>query len=303
MPDVALGEDISCPNFFRLGDKWMLLCISHSLGCRYYLGEWDADAEQFVPETHERMNWRRNDQDLDWPEYRDFFAPESVLTPDGCRVMWAWLTTLNDQLGLKSIQSLPRELSLGADGTLRIRPLRELESLRNNPVSFSGITLAPEPRMNGGTATKRIARLDGDSYEIQITVDREQAERKRFGFRLFTDDEHGGLLLLIQPENGTLRLGGTEAPYAVAELPAGEDVELRIFVDKCLVEVFANDRQALIAACMDYQKADGFEAYTFGAPTTIEKVEIWRLRSTNQGYLEARKNRIWLPETEPVTKE
>jgi sucrose-6-phosphate hydrolase SacC (GH32 family) len=39
LPDVAIGEDISCPNFFRIGDKWMLLCISHPWGCRYYLGE------------------------------------------------------------------------------------------------------------------------------------------------------------------------------------------------------------------------------------------------------------------------
>ena len=62
LPDTTIGEDISCPNFFRLGDKWMLLCISHSLGCRYYIGDWDAAAEQFVPEKHGRMNWRRDEQ-------------------------------------------------------------------------------------------------------------------------------------------------------------------------------------------------------------------------------------------------
>jgi sucrose-6-phosphate hydrolase SacC (GH32 family) len=55
MPDVARGEDISCANFFPLGNKWMLLCISHPLGCRYYLGDWDAKAEQFVPEQHGRI--------------------------------------------------------------------------------------------------------------------------------------------------------------------------------------------------------------------------------------------------------
>ncbi|MEI7776188.1 MAG: glycoside hydrolase family 32 protein, partial [Verrucomicrobiota bacterium] len=42
MPDVAYGEDVSCPNFFPLGGKWMLLCISHPLGCRYYIGDWDS---------------------------------------------------------------------------------------------------------------------------------------------------------------------------------------------------------------------------------------------------------------------
>lgn len=91
MLDVAKVEDISCPNFFKLGNKWMLLCISHMVGCRYYLGDWDAKAEQFVPETHGRMNWRREDQ-IFWGWGRnDIFAPESVLTPDARRVMWAWL--------------------------------------------------------------------------------------------------------------------------------------------------------------------------------------------------------------------
>lgn len=39
--DVAIGEDISCPNFFKIGNKWMKLCISHPFGYRYYLGDWD----------------------------------------------------------------------------------------------------------------------------------------------------------------------------------------------------------------------------------------------------------------------
>ena len=64
LPDAAIGEDISCPNFFPLGNRWMLLCISHPFGCRYYLGDWDATAEQFVPETHGRMNWRRPEQPI-----------------------------------------------------------------------------------------------------------------------------------------------------------------------------------------------------------------------------------------------
>jgi beta-fructofuranosidase len=298
MPDVSLGEDISCPNFFPLGDKWMLLCISHPLGCRYYLGDWDAGTEQFVPESHGRMNWRREGQDIDWPEYRDYFAPESVLTPDGRRVMWAWLTTLDEALQLKSIQSLPRELSLREDGTLRIRPLRELETLRHDPVTFSDISLAPEPRMNGGTAVERITALEGDAFEIRITIERQQAERKRFGFWLFAGDGHRGLPILVRPETGTLRMGDTEAPFFVADLPPGEDIELRIFIDKYLVELFANDRQALVAAHMDYLGADGLEAYTFGAPITIRKVEIWKMNPTDTGYREARRHRIWLPATE-----
>lgn len=137
LPDVTIGEDISCANFFPLGHdgKWVLLCIAHMQGCRYYIGEWDAEAEQFVPETHGRMNWRREDQGI-WgqPPWRvDYFAPESVLTTDGRRVMWAWLATLgktDDAMDRHTVQSLPRELSLPADGILRINPLTEVGEAR-----------------------------------------------------------------------------------------------------------------------------------------------------------------------------
>lgn len=300
-PDnVAIGEDVSCGNFFPIGDKWMLLCISHPYGCRYYLGDWDAEAEQFVPESHGRMNWRADEQDSNSPlEYRDFFAPESLLTEDGRRVMWAWLTTLHDNvLRAKTIQSLPRELSLSEDGGLRIEPLRELEDQRLGLVTHENIEVVPEARTAGGEATTRIAQLKSDAYEIKITVDREQAERKRFGFRIFTGKQRIGISIYFQPNNGTLRVGGTEAPFKVADLPAGEDVELRIFIDQYLVEVFVNGRQAMVAADMGWQEESGFDAYSWGDPTTIKKVEIWKMKPTNQGYLEARENRIWEIDTE-----
>lgn len=300
-PDnVVIGEDISCGNFFPIGDKWMLLCISHPFGCRYYLGDWDAKAEHFVPERHGRMNWRSDAQNPDSPEeYRDFFAPESVLTADGRRVMWAWLTMLHDNaLRSESLLSLPRELSLWEDGTLRIEPLRELESLRFGLVTHENIEVTPKFRTAGGEATQRIAELKSDAYEIRITIDREQAQRKRFGFRLFTDANRVGLPIYCQPNNGTLRVGDTEAPFAVADLPAGDDVELGIFIDKYLVEVFVNGRQALVAADMDWQAASGFDAYTWGAPTTIKNVEIWKMKPTNRGYFEAKRSKKWHPDVD-----
>jgi sucrose-6-phosphate hydrolase SacC (GH32 family) len=298
LPKVILGEDVSCGNFFPLGRKWMLLCISHALGCRYYVGDWDARAEQFVPQKHGRMNWRRENQPLYDVVYRDFFAPESVLTPDGRRVMWAWCATLDKQIDRKTLQSLPRELSLAADGTLRIKPLRELESLRYDPVTFRDLKVSPAAsNTQGRFATRRLADLDGNALEIRIVIERSQAERKRFGFEVFAADGNAGLPVLIQPESGTLRTGTTEAPFSVSGLAEGEDVELRIYIDKYLVEVFANNRQAMIAAHMDYSGKNGLNAYSFGDATTIKTLEIWKLRATNQGFLEAQRSRIWEPKS------
>lgn len=305
LPDVAIGEDISCPNFFRLGNKWMLLCISHPLGCRYYLGDWDAKKEQFVPQTHGRMNFRREEQSLFGPPaWRvDYFAPESLLTPDGRRVMWAWLATIlkTGEMNGLTLQSLPRELSLAADGSLCIRPLRELETLRREPIKLTDFKVAEVTRQVLPSAiptTVKISTMPGDAAEIRITISRKEAERKLFGFLLFNDGKGNGLPIVFRPETGALRVGTAEAPFSLANLPAGEDLELRIFVDKYLVEVFANGRQALVAAHEDYDNKLDLEAFTVGAPTTLKSVEIWRIEPTNLGFREAQKNRIWEPATE-----
>ncbi|MCC7372422.1 MAG: glycoside hydrolase family 32 protein [Chloroflexi bacterium] len=305
VPDAGIGEDISCPNFFRLGDTWMLLCISHPLGCRYYLGDWDAEAEQFVPTSHARLNWRRDDQPV-WGVHSrtDYFAPESVLTPDGRRVMWAWIRTAGTDAGLRlrTIQALPRELELPADGVLRMRPLRELESLRYEPRQLDNVAIAepvlafadPVPPV-AAPSLQRVLTLDGEAWELRITIPRAEARRKLFGVVLFSDGAGGGLPIVLRPETGTLRVGGTDAPFAVADLPDGEDVELRIFVDRYIVEVFASDRQAVFYA-VDTRPGIGLDAFTVGAPTTLATVEAWKLRPTNAGFLDARQSAIWRPD-------
>ena len=112
---VSINEDVSCADLFKIGDKHMLLCISHRLGCRYYLGDWRN--EQFHPAFHEKMSWVDN----------SFFAPESLLDDRGRRIMWAWIFdspgfATRMGYGWSGTMSLPRVLSLGEDGRLRMTP-------------------------------------------------------------------------------------------------------------------------------------------------------------------------------------
>jgi sucrose-6-phosphate hydrolase SacC (GH32 family) len=305
MPDVAKGEDVSCPNFFKLGDKWVLLCISHPLGCRYYIGSWDTQKEQFVPERHGRLNWRRDGQPMFGLFQRtDFFAPESLLTPDGRRVMWAWLTSIGPENRLlnKTIQSLPRELNVGRDGTLRVSPVRELETLRGDRVGGENVSLSHP--VTGHTAKvppsdasllHRIAELKSEAQELRVAISKEQASRKLMGVILFSDGKGGGLPILLRPETGSIRVGDAEAPFAVSDLDPNEDVELRIFVDKYLVEVFVNDRQSLVSAYFGDRGQPGVDAFTVGAATTLKSVETWSLEPTNHGFLEATTSQVWLP--------
>jgi beta-fructofuranosidase len=116
---------------------------------------WDPDCWlDGETEFHASMNWM-NELNKD----SDLFAPESVLTPDSRRVMWAWSRVkdrLVDVAIQSSIQSLPRELSLPKDGVLRIRPLRELETLRSDERSESNLTI------ESGTPY-RLKEISGDA--------------------------------------------------------------------------------------------------------------------------------------------
>jgi beta-fructofuranosidase len=82
-----------------------------------------------------------------------------------------------------------------------------------------------------------------------------------------------------------------------------EDLDLRIFIDKYLVEVFVNGRQALLNAYMGYRDSGAaLKAYRFhffnSVSTKIRKIEIWKLKPTNEGFLEARESRNWAPDVE-----
>ena len=155
-----------------------------------------------------------------------------------------------------------------------------------------------EPRHNGGNESLKISDMEGDAYEIKATITREQATNKRCGFLLFSDEEKSGFPVIINPVSKAIHVGTTEAPFLVNDLPSDEDLEIRIFIDKYLIEVFVNDRQAVVGAYMDYKENKGIYAYTFGSSTTIKEMRIWKIKPTNQGYLEAKQNRIWETDTE-----
>lgn len=107
----------------------------------------------------------------------------------------------------RSIQSLPRELSLPADGILRIKPLRELEALRSEPVVQENISIPVGANPPFGTLIWHpLAQLPSEAAEIRITIPRDQAARKRFGFRLFGEGKTGGLPIILRPETGTIRV-------------------------------------------------------------------------------------------------
>jgi len=275
---IRRGEDISCPNMFKIGNKWMLLCISHNLGCRYYLG--DFKDEKYLPEFHAMMNWQKagdlgpefhammNGQEED--DLGFFFAPESLLTKDGRRVMWAWL--VGGGLSPIGVQALPRELELPNDGILRIKPLRELECLRYDEKSEKKITVKKDDIY----ILKQIA---GDTLELKVEF--KSSAAKEFGIDVLCNENgENGLRIAVIPASKTLRIGTVNAPF---ELKKGEDLTLRIFIDKNLVEVFANDRQAVASLHAIRWLPARTRLFSKGSDLQVNKVKAWKMKSIYDG--------------------
>ena len=273
---VGRDEDVSCANMFKLGDKWMLLCISHALGARYYLG--DFRDGKYLPERHALLNWAR------W----DFFAPESLETPDGRRVAWSWCTPqhigmqkvdrkkdfpalLNRAVCQDGIQSLPRELSLADDGSLRIRPLRELETLRHDEKSTGEVTVK-------GEGVQVLDGIAGDTLELEVVFSNPKGkdQAKEYGVVLFCDDVgKNGIEIGCGAGRETLTVDYIEPPFELAD---GEDLTMRIFIDKSMVEVFANDRQAAVIWHEPTLERMRIGLYSRGGDS-VARVKSWKKRS------------------------
>ncbi|MHC4213582.1 MAG: glycoside hydrolase family 32 protein, partial [Planctomycetota bacterium] len=238
--DVDINEDISCADLFKIGDKYMLLCISHRLGCRYYLGQWKN--EQFYPEYHERMSW------ID----PDYFAPETLLDDKGRRIMWAWLFDGRKKRTRRAsawsgTMGLPRVLWLGDDGMLRMAPPEELKILRYNPMKLQSLTLK---------ADSELPLKDFSSNSCELSIEMAPDGAQQFGVKVCAspDGQEETLVyydakdkkLKIDTDKSSLGEGPKSVEAGPFELKPGETLKLRVFVDKSVIEVFANDRQAVM---------------------------------------------------------
>lgn len=180
----------------------------------------------------------------------DFYAPQSVLTPDGRRVMIGWLRSWGNDFpprhlghNWNNMMTIPRELRIEND-TLVQYPLRELETLRANERTFEGASFAaPHSRASelrlsvdvheAKQLCLRIAESEGEAFKIEYDVERQV---------LRTDRSIAGYPM---GKNGVKE----EKPYREAILPLkGGKLELRVFLDTSCVEVFSADGTVAMSA-------------------------------------------------------
>lgn len=230
------SEDDMCPSFLplpnqpangQLTDTMLQLFISHNMGCQYYTGT--LDGERFQPQTHGRMSWVDD----------TFFAPEAALDDRHRHIMFAWLRDdLPDQFrqrGWCGTYGLPRQLWVDGQGRLCMQPLEELQTLRVRPLpcSAQGTIQIPVPL----SFELQAVCLPGKPFHLEVLC-RKDGACVEIGYDLET-----AVLYVDTTRSGSVQR--TVRECAPLSLAPDEPLQVTVYVDYSVVEVFANQRQAI----------------------------------------------------------
>ena len=285
-------EDCAVPDFFPIGDRHMLLFGSHVLGSQYYLGKLQDD--RFYPEFHSRLSW----------PWGPLAGPSSMLDGQGRRIYFDWIREYRPSerqkiSGWSGVMTLPRVLGLADDRKLQIEPAPELATLRMNHRAHKEMRVGPDSEL-------ALDDVRGDCLELAVNVKPETA--REFGVKVRSSpngeeetvvslDVSAGTLkvdvtkssldeeIRLEPFRGDQpverlpeekqRRQAQEAPF---KLGPGENLRLRLFVDRSVLEVFANERQCLVQRMYPTRPDSvGVRLFSRGGGATVESLRAWDL--------------------------
>lgn len=248
--DAPFGYMIECPNLAFVDDKPVLIFCPQ--GASKDLLAYDniypnayITADAFQPSDPRLVNPSRP-ANLD--DGFDFYAAQAFNAPDGRTLMIGWvglpeIDYPTDRYGWAHCLSLVRELTWADDGRLCQNPVQETETLRGARQLGNGQLLQSAARLltASDASYEFIIRLSGDS-------------RTRLSL---CSDGHQSLDLVIDFHAGLLVLDRTRAGIAFAEsygttrtvqLQPEQPVELRIFIDQSVAEIYINHGRSVMTA-------------------------------------------------------
>ena len=240
------GRMWECPDFFELDGKHVLLVSPQemaAIGLEFHPGNANvALIGKFDRKTNHLL--REYVQAIDYG--LDFYAPQTLLTEDGRRVMIAWMqnwetsTCKVEELRFFGQMSLPRELSV-RNGRLCQNPVRELEQYRGVLIDYHNVLINGETSLRG---------ISGRYLDMTVTLrpGNESSMYKWFRLYVAKDGEHF-TFIRFRPETGTIKVDRTHSGFPhdivnIREFPVNVKngtLKLRVIMDRYSLELFVND--------------------------------------------------------------
>ena len=226
--------------------------------------------------------------------------------------MWAWVLDRRERLHIRDLNeappygwtgtmTVPRVLSLSPEGNLLIKPIEELKKLRTNLRTVGKMTAYEDD-------SRRLEGIEGNTLEIKAEIDMGLASK--FGMKVLAspngeeetviefnreennitvDFSNSSLDKSIKHYQRTMNFMTSEPnPIATSQvapfsLRKNEKLEIQIFIDKSIIEIFANGRQCVTQRVYPTRlDSRGIEVFSSGGLSFINNLKVWDISPTNQ---------------------
>ncbi len=286
---TLVGDDGACPYFWPIGDRHMLLFFSHMSGGQYLLGDYDTERDKFVVTTGAKNNFGAASP-------AGVHAPSATPDGKGGLIVIYNMNPAKPTKGWNQIMTLPRHLTLLSKDEVGIEPAGDIQSLRHTHQHINAMSLPAnqEVVLQGiaGNAMELELEIDVKSapmVELNVLRSPQKEEYTRIAFfrerGMRHPDSHRDVrdsLLTIDSSYSSI------APDVLSRAPEtgavsierDETLKLRVFVDKSVVEVFANGRQCLaMRVYPDKQESIGVSLRSQGQTCELKSLDAWQMKN------------------------
>lgn len=272
--DGRFGKMWECPDFFMLDGKGVIIVSPQDMlpeGFEYHngnnslclIGDYDEATDNFVIKHNQCVDYGI-----------DFYAPESIETADGKRVMIGWMQNWDTSSGHDihdpyfGQMSLPRELEI-RDNRLYQKPIKELEKYRADKVSYSDVLIENEEIS--------FADIDGRTIELELEVEAVDSENLYDKFMIsFAKNEKYHTDFYFRPRESVVKIdrkfsGSRRAlvHQRRAEISSKNGLlKARFIMDKNSIEIFLEDGRQVMTTTI--QTDLDARAITFSAVGAVK---------------------------------
>ncbi len=284
-----VGDDGACPYFWPMGDRHILLHFSHTSGGKYLLGDYDTSRQKFVVTYGDDFNFGP-------------VGPGGVHAPSACPDGKGGVIAIFNVNPAKptgswnQIMTLPRRLTLIGKDELGIEPAGDIESLRERHARVEALTLPAneEVVLQGiaGNAMELAAEIDPEGAPmIELNVLRspnaEEVTRIVFlperGYRDRADRTRpaADVISIDNTRSSILPDVRSRPPESAQFRPAkGDPLRLRVFIDRSVVEVFANGRQCVaLRVYPGREDSTGVSLRAQGKGAHLLSLDAWQMKN------------------------
>lgn len=282
-----LGKMWECPDIFQLEDTSVVIISPQFLeadgdkyqnvhSCFYMLGQMDIENCSFEYHTIDEIDGGF-----------DFYAPQTLIDEKGRRIMIAWMQmwdrrfpTHEKNHGWSGGMTLPRELKI-VDGKLYQLPVEELMKYRTSSVDYKNIIVKDSLSLD---------RIEGQNIELELVIDAQEANK--FGLKILKNEEQetviyydkkDGKFVFDRSKNGE-DLGGVETNDSKKGIRKtavnlyGNKLKLRIFIDRCSVEIFLQDgERTMTSTVYPCDTGKNIEFFT-DSEILIKELNKWEIK-------------------------